>query len=97
MRLILETTLTDGTPVRLDAFTLVVNAHGGLLEMSLKVSKGHKLLLSNPVLGTREPCHVVATRGSQDGSFRVAFEFDKHASQFWSLAFPPGDWVVPSN
>ena len=90
--LVVETEIERGKPVRLDAFTLVVNAHGGLLEMSLNVPKGQKLLLSNPALGAQQACRVVEARSSQDGFFAVAFEFDSPAPQFWPIAFPPKDW-----
>jgi hypothetical protein len=89
---LVETELEEGKVVCLDAFTLVVNAHGGLLEMSLKVPKGQKLLLSNPALRVRHPCRVIAIRSSQDGVFAVAFEFDNPTPQFWPIAFPPTDW-----
>ena len=94
VRIVVDTTIEGGRHVRLDAFTLVVNAHGGLLEMSLKVPKGHKLLLTNPNLGTQELCHVVAVRGSDDGHFAIAFEFDNPSPQFWPITFPPHDWSV---
>jgi hypothetical protein len=94
---VVETTDQDGKHVRLDAFTLAVNAHGGLLEMGLKVPKGHRLLLTNPTLGVQELCHVVGVRGAQDGFFAVAFEFDSPSPQFWPIAFPPADWnLVPT-
>lgn len=97
LHVVVETTDQEGKHVRLDAFTLVVNAHGGLLEMSLKVPKEHRLLLTNPTLGVQELCHVVGVRGSQDGFFAVAFEFDSPSPQFWPIQFPPADWnLVPT-
>lgn len=96
VHLVVETTNQDGKHVRLDGFTLVVNAHGGLLEMGLKVPKGHRLLLTNPTLAAQELCHVVGVRSSQDGYYAVAFEFDNPAPNFWPIAFPPADWnMVP--
>ncbi|MGC2764030.1 MAG: hypothetical protein WB607_00870 [Candidatus Acidiferrum sp.] len=94
IHLVVETTLQDGKPVRLDAFTLVVNAHGGLLEMGLKVPKGHHLLLTNATLGVQEWCHVMGVRSSEDGYYAVAFEFDSPSPQFWPIAFPPSDWSL---
>jgi hypothetical protein len=92
VRVLVETELEDGRLVRLDAFTLVVNAHGGLLEMSLKVPRGHKLWLSNPAIGQQEACRVIAVKSSRDGVFAIAFEFASPAAQFWPIAFPPTDW-----
>lgn len=92
IRVLVETEIEQGKRVRLDAFTLVVNAHGGLLEMGLKVSKGQKLLLTNPAAGVKQVCKVVGTKSSQDGFFAVAFEFESPTPQFWPIAFPPADW-----
>jgi hypothetical protein len=86
--------IEEGKPVRSDAFTLVVNAHGGLLEMSLKVSKGQKLRLSSPVAGLEETCTVVAVRSAPEASYTVGFEFDRPCPHFWPISFPPKDWHV---
>jgi hypothetical protein len=94
IRVLVETETEEGDRVRLEAFTLVVNAHGGLLEMSLKVPKGHRMSLSNPTLGVRESCRVIASRSSQGGVFAIAFEFDSPAPQFWPIVFPPIDWSL---
>ena len=92
MRLVVDAEIEPGKSVRLDAFSLVANAHGGLLEMSLRVSKGQKLLLSIPSAGLQERATVVAVRGAEDGGYAVAFEFDSPAPQFWPVSFPPEDW-----
>jgi hypothetical protein len=92
IRVVVETEIEEGKLVRLDAFTLVVNAHGGLLEMSMKVFKGQKLLLTNPAVGVQQACRVVGVRSSHDGFFNAAFEFDNPTPQFWPIAFPPADW-----
>jgi hypothetical protein len=89
---VVETEVEEGKLVRLNAFTLVVNAHGGLLEMSLKVTQGQKMQLANPTMGVKQPCRVVGVRSSQDGLFAVAFEFDSPTPQFWPIAFPPTGW-----
>jgi len=93
VRVVVETEIEKGKSIRLDAFTLVVNAHGGLLEMDLKVGKGQKLLLTNSGLRMQQSCRVVGIRESQEGLFAVAFEFDNPTSEFWPIAFPPADWA----
>ena len=92
MHLVVDAEIEPGKSVRLDAFTLVANAHGGLLEMSLKVSKGQKLLLSIPSARIQESVTVVAVGGAEDGGYTVAFEFDSPAPQFWPVSFRPEDW-----
>lgn len=92
IRLLLETRLEDATLVLMDAFTLVVNAHGGLLEVSHKLPRGQKIWLINTGTGAKVPCHVVGVRKSQDGAFAVAFEFENPSPDFWPIGFPPNDW-----
>jgi len=92
LRVIVTAEIEPARPVRFDAFTLVVNAHGGLLEMSIKARKGQKLLLANPAAGLAESATVVSVKGARDGSYAVAFEFDKASPHFWPITFPPRDW-----
>ena len=94
MRVVVVAELEEGQKFRLDAYTQVVNAHGGLLEMSMKVSKGQKLLLAIPTMGAQQSCKVVTAKGTQDGFFAVAFEFDSPTPRFWPLTFPPPDWCL---
>jgi PilZ domain len=90
----LEIPQSDGRFLRGDAYTLSVNAHGGLLEMGTRVDRGQKLILANPGTGVREPGRVVHCDKSQNGYFAVAFEFDTPAPNFWPLVFPPTDWKL---
>ena len=92
IHVIVEIELEAGTLARLDAFTLVVNAHGALVEMSLKAAAGQKLALVNPTLGVREACRVVGAKSTQDGFYGVAVEFEHPSPQFWPITFPPADW-----
>ena len=90
----LEIPQPDGRFLRGDAYTLCVNAHGGLLEMGTRVNLGQKLILANPGTGVREWGHVVHCDKSQHGYFAVAFEFDQPSPDFWPLVFPPSDWKL---
>ena len=96
IRLLLETRLGDGLLVTMDAFTLVVNAHGGLLEISQKLTRGHHFSLINTGTGMKVPCHVVGVRKSRDNEFAVAFEFENPSPDFWPINFPPRDWSLVS-
>jgi hypothetical protein len=92
VRLVVVTEFEPGKLARVDAFTLVVNAHGGLLEINLRLKKGQKLQLSNPAIGVEERATVVVVRTAHENSYAVAFEFDNPAPQFWPISFPPKDW-----
>lgn len=92
IRVIVVAQLEDRTSVRFDAFTLAVNAHGGLLDVSFRLSRGQKILLAHPVTGVEESCRVVDARSTDYGTFAVAFEFDSPSPRFWPISFPPKDW-----
>lgn len=76
----------------MDAFTLVVNAHGGLLELSYKLPRGQKIWLISLGTGAKVPCHIIGSRKSDEGAFAVAFEFENPSPDFWPISFPPSDW-----
>jgi hypothetical protein len=94
IRLIVETRLENAVQVTMDAFTLVVNAHGGILEISQKLPQGHRIFLVNTGTGARAACHVVSVRRSQEDGFAVAFEFEQPSPDFWPIHFPPRDWQM---
>ena len=94
MRLLVAVEIEPGKSGRFDAFTLVVNAHGGRLETTARLGKGQKLLLSNPGAGLTEKATVVAVRKVEANSFDVAFEFDNPVPRFWPICFPPIDSVL---
>lgn len=75
--------------------TLVVNAHGALLGLSGKVEKGQKLRMTNRASKASELCRVVSANPASGGKAQVAVEFLKPSPDFWHIAFPPEDWVVP--
>ena len=91
----LATTLQDGKRVRIEARTLVVNAHGGLLDVGMEMVRGQKMLLGNPKTETIEVCEVLRVEGSDQGRFFVAFQFNIPAPGFWPISFPPEDWLAP--
>lgn len=86
--------MPGGDRQRAQAFTQVVNAHGGLLDAPVRMSAGQRLTLVNPQSGNEAGCRVVRVDEPSDGSFPTAFEFDERNAQFWPISFPPVDWVA---
>jgi hypothetical protein len=84
----------EGREVSQDGYTLVVNAHGGLLETGMRVEAGREIFLANPRTGARESCRAVHVRRSGGDAYAVTFEFERRAAQFWPIVFPPGDWTT---
>jgi hypothetical protein len=74
------------------AFTLMVNAHGGLLESPVSVAVNQKITLTNPRSGKSCGCRVVRIAGPSESQFKIAFEFDEPNARFWPIAFPPAGW-----
>jgi len=75
--------------------TLVVNAHGALVAIAGKVVKGQKLRLTNVSTQEQELCRVVYLGGAADNKTQVGVEFLTPSPDFWHIAFPPEDWVMP--
>lgn len=85
----------EGREVSQDGYTLVVNAHGGLLETGMRVEAGREIFLANPRTGAREQCRALDVRRSGGDAYAVTFEFERKAAQFWPIVFPPEDWKAP--
>jgi len=84
--------MPDGKRISIEAQSLVVNAHGGLLDVEMEIVAGQQIHLNN--LRTENPTtgRVVRVEGSKEGRFSVAFEFEVPAPHFWPVSFPPPDW-----
>jgi hypothetical protein len=72
--------------------TLVVNAHGALITLALKVLPGQKLMLENLGSGKAQSCHVVHVGERKSDKAEVGVEFAEPAPHFWNIDFPPADW-----
>jgi hypothetical protein len=84
--------MPEGKRVQVQGFTLVVNAHGGLLESPLPVAANHKITLVNSKTRKEMGCRVVRAKRASSELVTVAFEFDEPTAQFWPVNFPPEDW-----
>ena len=91
---LVRTDMPGGKRLQIQAFTLVVNAHGGLLESPLRMTVDQQITLVNPQTRQEVGCRVVRVEGPSDASFTIAFEFDQRSSRFWPITFPPEDWGV---
>jgi PilZ domain len=76
------------------AETQVVNAHGGLLRMREHLHVGQSLLLNNPANNQEISCRVVRIEDDGLEFYKIAFEFDRPAPNFWPVTFPPADWAA---
>jgi len=73
---------------KVEARTLSVSRHGGLMVLDPEVAVGQKLVLINTNAGQKAECKVVSSKLLRDGKRHVAFEFTSAESNFWKMWFP---------
>ena len=86
----------DKKMVREETHTVVVNAHGALINLELPVHVGQVIILQNPETCEEQSCRVIRVNSAPGGKPEVGIEFLKPAPHFWRVAFPPEDWVPHS-
>ncbi|MGB7497567.1 MAG: hypothetical protein WBQ61_24575 [Candidatus Acidiferrum sp.] len=89
---LLSALMPDGKKVSIQAQTLVVNAHGGLLDVGMEMTHGQQISLCNLKTESVASGRVLRVGGAEEGRFSIAFEFDSPAPQFWPISFLPADW-----
>lgn len=89
----LSAKMPDGKRINIEGYSLVVNAHGGLLDVGMELLRGQHIILNNPRTEKAATGTVLRVEGLQDGRFSVAFEFEFPAPSFWPVVFPPADWT----
>jgi hypothetical protein len=90
----LSAVMPGGKRISIEAHTLVVNAHGGLLDIGIEMVRGQQIRLSNSKTDIVATGKVLRVEGSEEGRFSVAFEFECPAPHFWPVSFPPRDWSL---
>jgi|SRR5579872_1941764 len=78
-----------------DTQTLVVNAHGAMVALAARVVKGQTLRLKNRATQQDLTCKVVYMGPATGGKIQVGIDFTTPSPDFWRIAFPPEDWVLP--
>ena len=77
----------DGRKFREICETLVVSAHGGLLNLRNEVDNGEMLVLVNPETQEEQECRVVFLGDLGKRGTRVGVEFLTPAPHFWGIEF----------
>jgi hypothetical protein len=81
-----------GADFRETTFTVTVNAHGGIVMLTAKVSRGDEVWLINPRTSEEMPAKVVFLGNPKGGKIPVGVEFSEASPLFWKINFPPADW-----
>ena len=76
--------------------TLIVNAHGALIQLALTVEMGQLLVIKNKQTMEQLVSRVVHLGAEQTGKREVGIEFEAPSPRFWRVTFPPADWTPRS-
>ena len=93
---LVETRGAENKQVSEQTRTVVVNAHGGVILLTLNVSMGQLLTLRNSQTGEEASCRVAYVSPHLLDKKEVGVEFTKPFPRFWGVAFPPSDWTPRS-
>jgi hypothetical protein len=87
MRLQAQGRSHEGRKFREICETLVVSAHGGLLNLRHEVDNGEMLVLVNPETQEEQECRIVYLGETSNRGIRVGVEFLTPAPHFWGIDF----------
>jgi hypothetical protein len=92
------TVRTEGAPkdrsFEEETHTLIVNAHGALISLAGKVTKGQKLRMTNRATKAEQLCRVATMYPPSGGKAQIGIEFLTPSPDFWRISFPPEDWAL---
>jgi propanol-preferring alcohol dehydrogenase len=74
--------------------TMIVNAHGALVQLRADIKETSSIRLRNRFTKEEMGCRLVWLKVLEDGTRHVAIEFLKPSPRFWQVDFPPEDWDV---
>ena len=94
VRVIVEGKLADESPFSEETRTIVVNAHGALVEMNVSLDQGQIVILQNALTSEKCECAVKLVAPGEARKFNAALEFTNPNPDFWHVSFPPGDWSI---
>lgn len=87
----------EGRKFREMCETLVVSAHGGLLNLRHEVNNGEMLVLVNPETQEEQECRIVYLGDSGSKGIRVGVEFLTPAPHFWGIDFEATARIGPED
>jgi hypothetical protein len=87
-------TRSSQEPISEESITLVVNAHGALVLLAMKLFADDPVTLINPKTGEQQPSRVVYLGPRSSEKQEIGIEFLKPSPLFWRIAFPPCDWTL---
>jgi hypothetical protein len=95
VRVVVEGKLAN-KPFSEEAHTIVVNAHGALVELKISLEQGQTVTLLNVRTSEKTECGVKLVTPAEARKFNTALEFTVPNPGFWRISFPPDDWSSKS-
>jgi len=83
---------SNGAPFSERTRTLVVNAHGALIELREPVLVGQQLQMTNVATNEEMNCRVADINPGHTNLPEIGVEFAEACPRFWRVSFPPADW-----
>ena len=96
VKVVIEGKAANRPPIKEETHTIVVNAHGALVEMGSQLDQGQQVSLRNVRTSDTIECVVKLVTAAGAGKFSTALEFTKPNPTFWRVSFPPEDWTTRS-
>jgi hypothetical protein len=84
--------LDRSTPFSEETSTVVLNAHGALVQLNTAMQIGQKVVLHNVRTKEKQEVTVVFLAPAEGRKSNVALEFTSPRPDFWHVSFPPEDW-----
>jgi hypothetical protein len=83
----------NGLVFREETRTIVVNAHGALLNSAMSLDITSTIVVKNKKTNDEVQCRVIYRRETQQGRADMGIEFIAAHPTFWAITFPPDDWI----
>ena len=88
VRVVVQGKLASKSPFSEETHTIVVSAHGALVEMGVSLDQGQIVTLQNVRTTEKSECGVKLVTPSGAGKFNTALEFTNPNPGFWRISFP---------
>ena len=89
VKVVIEGKTVNRSPFTEETLTVVVNAHGALVEMAAQVDQGQTVTMRNVRTNETIDCVVKLVTPAPGKKFSTALEFAKPNPAFWHVSFPP--------
>jgi hypothetical protein len=96
VKVVIEIKTTNRPALKEETHTIVVNAHGALVEMGSQLDQGQQVSMRNVRTNDTVDCVVKLVTPVGAGKFSTALEFTRPSPGFWRVSFPPEDWTSRS-